>query len=55
MPLLVGSCRTRSVVCLSSFVVCCGGGISLCVDVIVKSSTYEIMFILAGVGRVSCM
>ena len=30
-------------------------GISLCVDVIVKSSAYDIMFMLAGVGGVSCM
>ena len=30
-------------------------GMSLCVDVIVKSSGYDIKFILAGVGGVSCM
>ena len=28
---------------------------SLCVEVIVKSSAYDIMFMLAGVGGVSCM
>ena len=28
---------------------------SLCVDVIVKSSTYDVIFMLAGVGGVSCM
>ena len=27
----------------------------LCVDVIVKSSAYDIMFKLVGVGVVSCM
>ena len=27
----------------------------LCVDVIVKSSAYDIIFMLAGVGRVLCM
>ena len=30
-------------------------GISLCVDVIVKSSAYDIMFVFAGVGGVSRM
>ena len=31
-------------------------GMSLCVDVILKSSAYDIMFMLAGVGGgVSCM
>ena len=28
---------------------------SLCVDVIVKSSAYDIMFMLAGVEGVACM
>ena len=28
---------------------------SLCVDGIVKSSAYDIMFMLVGVGGVSCM
>ena len=28
---------------------------SLCVDVSVKSSAYDIMFMLVGVGGVSCM
>ena len=27
----------------------------LCVDMIVKSSAYDIMFVLEGVGGVSCM
>ena len=30
-------------------------GMSLCVDAIVKSSAYDIRFVLAGVGGVSCM
>ena len=30
-------------------------GMSLCVDVIVKSSAYDIMFLLMGVMEVSCM
>ena len=28
---------------------------SLCVGVIVKSSSYDIMLLLAGVGEMSCM
>ena len=49
MALLASSCRTISVVCLSSFVVALW--MSSCVDVIVKSSVYDIMFMLAGVGE----
>ena len=48
MPLLVGSWRTKSVMCLGILVVVVAVGMSLCVDVIVKSSAYNIIFMLPG-------
>ena len=45
-----------SVVCLGSLVSCAVVvGMSLCVDVIVKSSAYDIMLMLVGVRGVSRM
>ena len=41
--------------CLNRFVVVLWRWGCHCVDVIVKSSAYDIMFMLAGVGGVSCM
>ena len=39
----------------NSFVAVLSVGILLCVDVMAKSSAYDIMLTLAGLGRVSCM
>ena len=45
MPLLVRLCQTRSVVCLSSFVVVLWWWGCLCVNVIVKSFAYDIVYV----------
>ena len=46
---------TMSVMCLGNFVVLLWQWGYCCVDVMVKSSAYDIILVLAGVGGVSCM